>query len=301
MLTILHGSDLHFGKRFKAEAAEAFLEAIRDSHPDLLVLSGDFTQRAKIREYEQARAYLHSLPDLPVVLTPGNHDVPLYRVWERLLTPLKNYREFISPELDSVTVLPGATVVSLNSTAPLRAIVNGRLRDSQLLFAAEAFEGANQGDLKVVVLHHHLAPAPDYESDQVLQGYQRCLAAFSKMGVELILGGHLHRSYVANSLDAYPHGAIAPGNRGMIIAHSGTTTSHRGRARERNKNSFNLIGITGDHISVTHYLLEGRGEGFVPIVSHTFPRTGRGSPRVDPILQDFEQPGGLSSSERGNP
>jgi len=300
MLTILHGSDLHFGKRFKAEAAQAFLEAIRDLHPDLLVLSGDFTQRAKVPEYQQARAYLHSLPDLPLVVTPGNHDVPLYRFWERLLAPLRNYREFISPELDTVTVIPGATVVSLNSTAPIRAIVNGHLRDSQLLFAAQAFESVTRGDLKAVVLHHHLAPAPDYESDQVLQGYQRCLAAFSKMGVELILGGHLHRSYVANSLDAHPPGADASGDRGMIIAHSGTTTSLRGRARERNKNSFNLIGITGDLIVVTHYLLEDPVEGFVPIVSHTFPRKGRGRLGVDPVLQDLEEPGGPSFSERGN-
>ena len=112
MLTILHGSDLHLGKRFKPEAADAFQKSIRALDPDLLVLSGDFTQRAKLREYQQARDYLRSLPDLPVVVTPGNHDVPLYRFWERLLAPLRNYREFISPELDTVTVVPGATVVS---------------------------------------------------------------------------------------------------------------------------------------------------------------------------------------------
>ena len=65
-----------------------------------------------------------------MVVTPGNHDVPLYRVWERVFAPLRNYREFISPELDTVTKINGATVVSLNTTAPHRAIVNGRLRGS---------------------------------------------------------------------------------------------------------------------------------------------------------------------------
>ncbi len=269
MLTILHGSDLHFGKPFDAKVAGVFLQAIRDLSPDLIVLSGDFTQRAKVREFQEARDFLRGLPDAPVVVTPGNHDVPLYRVWERLFAPLRNYREFISQELDTVTAVKGATVVSLNTTAPLRAIVNGRIRDRQLLFAAHAFHDAPEGELRVVVLHHHLAPAPDYESDQVLPGFQRYLDAFSKMKVELILGGHLHRAYIANSLDTFPAGE---GRKGIVIAHSGTTTSRRGRARERKKNSFNLIGIAGDRMVITHYLFVGEEGGFVPVGTHAFPR-----------------------------
>jgi len=269
MLTILHGSDLHFGKPFDDRVAEAFQETVREHSPDLLVLSGDFTQRAKIGEYQKAREYLRKLPDLPLVVTPGNHDVPLYRVWERVFAPLRNYREFISSELDTVTKLDGAVAVSLNSTAPLRAIVNGNLRDHQLLFAANAFRDVPEEHLRVVVLHHHLAPAPDYESDQVLSGFQRCLDAFEKMRVDLILGGHLHRAYVANSLDAR---SGKDGRHGIVIAHSGTTTSRRGRARERNKNSFNLIGITGDQMVITHHMYVEEGGGFVPVGSHTFPR-----------------------------
>jgi len=273
MLTILHGSDLHFGKPFNAEIAGVFRRAIEERAPDLLVLSGDFTQRAKVKEYQEARAFLRSLPDLPLVVTPGNHDVPLYRVWERLLAPHRNYRRFISPELDTVTNLPGATVVALDSSAPRRAIVNGYLSDRQLLFASDAFAGAIEGDVRIAVLHHHLAPAPDYESDQVLRGWQRCLDAFQKMGVELVLGGHLHRAYVAHSADLRPPGE---GGRRMVIAHSGTTTSTRGRARERNKNSFNQIGIAGDHMVITHHEFLPREGEFVPVRSHVFPRGTRG-------------------------
>ena len=269
MLTILHASDLHFGKPFDERIAGVFRDTVREVSPDLLVLSGDFTQRAKVGEYQQARDYLRSLPQLPTVVTPGNHDVPLYRVWERVFAPLRNYREFISSELNTVTRIDGAMVVALNSTDPHRAIVNGRIQDRQLLFAADAFREADDGDLRMVVMHHHLAPAPDYGSDQLLKGYQRCLEAFSKMGVELILGGHLHRSYVANSLDVRPGGE---GGHGIVIVHSGTTTSSRGRARERNKNSFNLIGIAGDHLVITHHLSEDEGEGFVPVGRCTYPR-----------------------------
>jgi len=285
MLTILHGSDLHFGKPFDANVAEVFREEIRRLSPDLLVLSGDFTQRAKVREFQEAREFLRSFPDLPLVVTPGNHDVPLYRVWERMFAPLRNYREFISSELDTVISVGGATVVSLNTTAPLRAVVNGRLQDRQLLFAARAFEDVPDEDLRVVVLHHHLASAPDYESDQLLPGFKTCLSAFGKMKVELILGGHLHRAYIANSLDSYPQESGMPG---IVMAHSGTTTSHRGRARERNKNSFNLIGITRDRLVITQHLLVAEEGGFVPIGSHTFPRRTEGFLRGEPLGERTE-------------
>lgn len=281
MVTLFHGSDLHFGKAFDPEVADTLRRAVDDVTPDLVVLSGDFTQRAKAREYKAARAFLEGLPDVPLVLTPGNHDVPLYRVWERIGAPLRNYRRYISPELDAVTSVPGVTAVALNSTAPRRAIVNGRISDRQLLFAARAFQSAPQGDLKVVVAHHHLAPAPDFESDQILPGYQRCLDAFGKMGVDLILGGHLHRAYVANSLDVYPGGNR---DHAMVIAHSGTTTSRRGRARERLRNSFNLIRAGDGRIQVTRHLFFPELRGFAPTSAHLFPRGTRGFFDTVPVL-----------------
>jgi 3',5'-cyclic AMP phosphodiesterase CpdA len=289
MLTILHGSDLHFGKAFDPEVAEVFRNRVREVNPDLLVLSGDFTQRAKVREYQQARDYLASLPDIPLVVTPGNHDVPLYRVWERLFAPRRNYREYIHPELDTVTMIDGAMVVALDTTAPYRAIVNGHLRDQQLLFAAEAFRRAPLESIKILVGHHHLAPAPDYESDQVLTGYQRCLDAFEEMGVELILGGHLHRSYVADSRDVRPGD---PGRSGIVIAHTGTTTSRRGRARERNKNSFNLIGILGDRMEITHHLFHPGSGSFLPSASHSYPRGASGFLKEGPDARGAQGEGG---------
>lgn len=282
MLTLLHGSDLHFGKPFDPSVAETFKATIRDIDPDLLVLSGDFTQRAKVEEYQAARAFLDEFSHLPVVVTPGNHDVPLYRVWERLLSPHKNYRKYISSDLDTVTVVGDATVVSLDTSAPHSAIVNGRLRDRQLLFAAEAFDRAPEGGAKVVVVHHQFVSAPDYESDQTLPGFRRCLEAFSKMGVELILGGHLHRAYVADSRNAYPS---KPEEPGIILAHSGTTTSKRGRARERNMNSFNLIGITGEQMLITHYLFDGQDGVFAPVGAHQYPRRTHKSLGRDSIRQ----------------
>jgi 3',5'-cyclic AMP phosphodiesterase CpdA len=270
MLTILHGSDLHFGRPHDAGAAEDFLRAIHEQAPDVLVLSGDFTQRAKVSEYQAAREWLNALPEgLPVVVTPGNHDVPLYRVWERLTDPFRNYREWISPELDTVTRVPGAVLVSLNSAAPRRAITNGRLDPPQLDFARSAFQAADEGEARIVVVHHHLAPAPDYERDNPLPGAPRILEAFEEMQVDMILSGHLHRAYIGNSLDVYQG---VSRDRGVVIVQSGTTTSRRGRARERAKQSFNVVRIFGTRLEVVHHMHFNGAGGFAPFSAHVYPR-----------------------------
>lgn len=267
MLTLVHASDLHFGKPHDAGAAEDFLEATARVAPDLVVVSGDFTQRAKVEEFEAARRFLDRLAPIPVVVTPGNHDVPLYRVVERLFDPYRNYQAHIHPELDTVTRIPGATVVSLNTAAPRRAIVNGRLVPGQVDFARQAFREVPEGEVRVVVAHHHLAPAPDYEGDTPLPRARQILDAFEAMKVDLVLGGHLHRAYIGNSLDVYPGADRA---RGIVIVQSGTTTSHRGRAREREKNSFNVIRASAGGFAITHWMrFPG---GFRPFSLHRFPR-----------------------------
>jgi predicted phosphodiesterase len=276
MLTILHASDLHFGKHHTPGAARAFRGCVDEVNPDLIVLSGDLTQRAKVREYQEAKEFLAALPEIPVVVTPGNHDVPVYRVWERLVSPMGNYRRFISAELDRVTRVPGATAVSLSSAAPYRAVVNGRLRARQLDFAARAFQGAPEGDLRILVTHHNLIAAPDCLPEQVLPGHGKYLRALSVMGVDLILGGHLHRAFVGSSLDA----VLEPdGLRPFLLIHSGTTTSGRGRGRERKKNSFFVIRVTDDSFEITHRLSSGESGGFSPVAQHIFPREGGMGPK----------------------
>jgi 3',5'-cyclic AMP phosphodiesterase CpdA len=270
--TLIHASDLHFGRPHNPERAEAFRRAAEALSPDLVVLSGDFTQRAKVEEFQAARAYLNTLETqlgVPLVVTPGNHDVPLYRVLERIRTPFQNYQRYLHPDLDTVTRIPGVTVVALNSAAPHRAIVNGRIRREQLDFLRSAIRASPPEDVRIVVAHHHLAPAPDYEGDSPLPGARFILDAFKEMGVQMVLGGHLHRAYIGNSLDVYPG---ADRDRGIIIVQCGTTTSRRGRAREVARNSFNRIRILSDQIQVTHYLYFEDADGFRALSQHTFPR-----------------------------
>ena len=280
MITLLHASDVHFGPPYNEVVGEAFQESARQVRPDLIVVSGDFTQRAKVEQFQQARAWLDRLPRVPLVVCPGNHDVPLYRVWERITDPFGNYRKYISPELDSVTRIPGAVIVSLNSTAPLREIVNGRIDRPQLEFAARAFQEADPGDTRILVAHHHFAPAPDYEGDEPMAGARAVLDVLKGLRVEMVLGGHLHRAYIGNSLDVY---AGTDREHGIVIVQSGTTTSRRGRAREVAKNSFNVIRLADDHLEITHFMYFSDLERFAPFSMHAFPRRESGYFPRDPF------------------
>ena len=272
MLTILHISDLHFGPFYLPPIGESLLCSAAALTPDIVIASGDFTQRAKPEEFQAAREFLDRLPKVPLVVCPGNHDVPLYRVWERIFTPHELYKQHISPDLHSALYHQGAAIVSLDSTAPLRAIKNGRIRRTELQYSAEAFAKAPADSVRIIVAHHHFAPAPDYERGSVMPQAKRALDFFEEQKVEMILGGHLHRAYIGNSLDVYPG---KDRKHGIVIVQSGTTTSRRGRAREREKNSFNWIRITDDSIRITHYMFFDDADGFAPVSRHIFPRSSR--------------------------
>lgn len=271
-MRILHLSDLHFGPPLVPVVAEAMLEIAPQFNADAIVISGDFTQRAKPEQFAEARGFIERLPDCPKLFVPGNHDVPLYRVRERWFKPHAEYRKYISDQLDSVLRLDDAILVGLDSTAPRSAISNGRIMRDQLDFCRRAFENAGDDVARIVVAHHHFAPAPDYLHDQTMPKAKRAINEFVDLGVEMVLGGHLHRAYIGNSLDFYS------GNdrdRGIVIVQCGTTTSRRGRGREREKNSFNLVTIAGDMMEIVHYVYFDDKDGFRKLSLHRFPRPGR--------------------------
>lgn len=273
VLSLLHISDLHFGPPFVSAVGEALLDTVKDMTPDAIVISGDLTQRAKPEQFAEARDYFDRLPQARRVVVPGNHDIPLYRVLERVFQPYDLYRKYIAEELDSVVHLDNAVIVALNSTHPYRAIKNGRISSKQLDFCVQAFSKAPPDAVRIVVAHHHFAPAPDYEGDEILPNAKRALDTFIRLHVDLILAGHLHRAYIGNSLDVYPG---EDREHGILIVQCGTTTSRRGRVREREKNSFNWIEITDEFVRILHYMYFSDFLGFYPVSRHIFARPGRG-------------------------
>ncbi|MDX1604993.1 MAG: metallophosphoesterase family protein [Candidatus Competibacterales bacterium] len=268
-MILLHISDLHFGAPYLEPVGEALLAKIHELEAEAIVVSGDLTQRAKPAEFRRARDFLDRLPPVPQVVVPGNHDVPLYRIGERLLRPRALYRRHISSRVNDVLYHPDATIVGLDSTDPYRALTNGRIRARQLDYCARQFERAPPEALRVVVLHHHLIPAPTFERPPPMPRAKRALEAFTRLEIDLVLAGHLHRAYVGNSLDVY---GGEQRTHGIVIAQCGTSTSRRGRGFEREKNTFNWIRLSRKTIQVVHYMYFEDGHDFAPITRHEFVR-----------------------------
>ena len=276
-MIILHASDLHFGKPHRPAVSEAILGFVEERDPDAIVLSGDLTQRAKAAEYRAARRFLERLAPRPVVVTAGNHDVPLYRVWERLFAPYRNYRRHIDDRLDSIrdldagepAVTDPARFVALNSSTPLAAIVNGRLGRRQLDFAATAFAQAEPGSLRILVVHHHLLVPPDSDPVPRLPGSSRVLELAWQWGVDLILSGHIHQSWLGCA------GAPGEEGEGVPVIIAGTASSNRGRGRETGRNSINLISVRKSLSEAITYLYSGDSGRFIPTDSRRYPRRMR--------------------------
>ena len=292
-MTILHVSDVHFGKPHLPAVRDAVVRFAHDECPDAVVVSGDLTQRARRSEFRAARAFLDRLAPHPVIVTAGNHDVPLYRIWERLFAPYRNYRAAISPELDSVLDVRTergerrVRLVALNSSSPRTAVVNGRLFDRQLDFARRSFQSAGPDTVRVLVVHHNLVSPPGYKTAAPLPGADRIMAFMQGLGVDLILSGHIHQTCFARGGSAFPE----PGSKecGMPIVLAGTASSSRGRGKEAGRNSINLVRVQHSGIEATAYLysqdagcfLPGEGRRY-PGVRVTRPSRGlveKGSPR----------------------
>ncbi|ABA57761.1 metallophosphoesterase family protein [Nitrosococcus oceani] len=295
MLNLLHISDLHFGNPFLPDIGEALLHKISGLSPDILVISGDITQRARPEEFKAARAYFDRMPPIPQLVVPGNHDIPLYRIFERLFQPYKLYHRYIDKERNIVLRQNNAVIVGLDSTNPYFAITNGRIRREQLDFCAEAFAMAPPEAARIVVAHHHFAPAPDYKGGEIMPKAKRALDFFTGLKVDLILAGHLHRAYIGNSLDVYPG---EDREHGIIIAQCGTSTSRRGRVREQEKNSFNRIEIMKDSIRIFHYMYFTDYGDFYPTARHEFVRQSQRNYLVESPLDKNNEEMLDTSSEK---
>src|SRR5947209_281985 len=156
MPRIVHLSDLHFGAHDErlVAAVEAGIDELK---PDLVVISGDFTQRAKTEEFKEACRFLERLREggHEVIGVPGNHDVPLYDVLRRFLSPLARYRRFIDDTLCPIVELNGVVVVGINTARSL-TFKDGRINDDQVEFIRDTFSRAPSDAVRILVTHHPL-------------------------------------------------------------------------------------------------------------------------------------------------
>jgi len=266
--TLLHISDVHFGPPHLPRVAQGVLDLIDQRRPDVVVLSGDLTQRAKPRQFQAARRFVDAIP-VPTLVVPGNHDVPMYRFWERIFAPFGAYRKHFSDELEPVYRDDGLLLVGVN-TAYNWTIKEGRITLSRLRQLADLLAAEPESTFKVVVAHHHMIPPPNFGTQTVLANAFEAMDLFSSAGVDLILSGHLHQAYIGNSEEFYPRGRPP-----VVVVHSGTTTSSRGRAGERQRNSCNWIRCDEESIVVSHLRWHEAPPRWAEHSRHWYPRQER--------------------------
>lgn len=243
MARLVHISDLHFGAHDE-QLVEAVAWQIDKLKPDLVVISGDFTQRARTEQFREACQFLDDLRERghEVLGVPGNHDVPLYDVLRRFLSPLARYRRFIDESLCPFIELPGVAVLGINTARSL-TFKDGRINSEQVAFIRDTFARTPTGSFRVLVTHHPLfALQVGDELTPAIGRQELALDAVEESGVDLVLAGHNHHASSQDASDLVTRAG------GVLVVQAGTATSTRVREQEQ---SFNTIDIGGQSVTVT--------------------------------------------------
>ena len=264
MRTIIHLSDLHFGR-----VDQALLGPLRDLihsiAPNVVVISGDLTQRARSEQFEEARAFLDTLPG-PQIIVPGNHDISLYNVFRRFVKPLDRYKRYITDDLDPVYIDDEIAVLGVNTARSL-TFKDGRVNDEQVAKIREQFAGLPAQITRVVVTHHPFDLPQGFRDDDLVDRAPMAMAAFAESGVDILMAGHLHASHAGSTAERYQMDEYA-----ALVIQAGTATSTRGRGEA---NSFNAVVTEDGHIRVERYSWDEAAADFVLAETERFERTDK--------------------------
>jgi len=262
MRTIAHLSDLHFGA-IDERLLTPLADAIAAASPDLVAISGDLTQRARRRQFADAKAFLERLPR-PMLVVPGNHDIPLFDVALRFADPLGRYRQYIASDLSPVFRDDEVTVVGLTSArGSAFKHGRGRLNERQVLRATAELDLAPPTAVKIVVTHHPFEVPPGVAEHHVVGRGSMAMAWLAAAGVDLFLAGHLHLSHVAQTAERYK---IA--GHSALVVQAGTVSR-----RERGETgSFNVLRVAASRIEVQRHVWQATTQRFTQSWSGVFIR-----------------------------
>jgi 3',5'-cyclic AMP phosphodiesterase CpdA len=194
-----------------------------------------------------------------VLGVPGNHDVPLYDVLRRFLSPLARYRRFIDETLCPFIELPGIAVLGVN-TARSMTFKDGRINDEQVEFIRETFSRTPTEAVRILVTHHPLfALTVGDEVQRAIGRQELALDAIQDAGVDMLLAGHNHHASTHHASDLVTRAG------GALVVQAGTATSTRVRDQEQ---SFNTIDIVEGAATIT--VNAWKNERFEPIDAQKF-------------------------------
>ncbi|AKT36830.1 metallophosphoesterase family protein [Chondromyces crocatus] len=271
MRTILHLSDLHFG-RVDLALLEPLRAVAREVVPDLVVVSGDLTQRALSKEFVAARAFLQSLPS-PQVVVPGNHDVPLYDLFSRFFRGLRRYRRYITDDLAPFWCDERVAVMGINTARSL-TIKDGRVSREQIAAVKARMCGLSDDMIKILVTHHPFDLPEGSHHKKLVGRAHEAMAAFDDCKIDVILSGHLHAIHTGHSAERFD-----VDNHSALLVQAGTATSTRGRGE---RNSFNVLRIGHQRVEVERRVWHPASRAFAAASREVFERSARGWVRPPP-------------------
>lgn len=263
MRTLVHLSDLHFG-RVDPELLAPLRALVQKIAPDVVVVSGDLTQRAKSEEFEEARAFLDTLPG-PQIVVPGNHDISLYNVLRRFIAPLSRYKRYITDDLSPVFIDDEIAVLGVNTARSL-TFKDGRVNTEQVAQIKAQLAGLPTNVTRIIVTHHPFDLPRTFDDDDLVDRAPMAMQAFAESGVDVLMAGHLHASHAGNTADRY-----AMGDYAALAIQAGTATSTRGRGET---NSFNVVRVAPEQVEVDRYGWDVLGKDYSLISTEKFSRTG---------------------------
>ena len=264
MRTLVHMSDLHFG-RIDPELLDPLRAAVAEIAPHLTVVSGDLTQRARSSQFQDARKYLDSLPGEKLIV-PGNHDVPLWNVFSRMLTPLHKYKRHITDDLSPTYVDEEIAVLGIN-TARSMVVKDGRINAEQIDAVKTHLCSLSDQVTKIVVTHHPFDLPERHADDDLVGRAGKAMQMFAQCGADVLLAGHFHASHTGTTSARYR----IVGHAALVIQ-AGTATSTRGRGEE---NSFNVVRIEHPRIEVERYTWDKVIRRFMPSSKDRFESRNR--------------------------
>lgn len=264
MRTIVHLSDIHFGRIDHATIAP-LIETVAGLQPDLVAVSGDLTQRARTSEFRDAKAFLDALPK-PLIVVPGNHDVPLHNLYARFVEKLDKYKLHITPDLEPTYTDDEIAVIGLN-TARSATWKNGRVSRSQIARVQHRLCAAGGPIVKIVVTHHPFELPAGFGSRGLVGRADAAMHGLAACGADLFLAGHLHLGFTAGTAVRY---GIA--GHGALVIQAGTATSTRGRGE---MNSFNVIRVASPEVEVERFAWNPGTGRFTGDRTQRFERLGR--------------------------
>jgi 3',5'-cyclic AMP phosphodiesterase CpdA len=194
MTLLLQISDPHFGTE-RAPVVEALVRLAREQRPDVVVLSGDITQRARPAEFAAARRFVDALGVRRVLAIAGNHDIPLFNLAGRLFSPYAGLRRTFGEVLEPVFESADLLVVTVKTTRRLRH-KNGQVSAAQIDAVAQRLQAAAPRQVRIVVTHQPVAVTEQTDETNLLRGNEEAVRRWSQAGADIVMGGHIHLPYV---------------------------------------------------------------------------------------------------------